>query len=292
MRLVACMLARNEDWVLALSARVALSWCDALVVGLHCCVDRSRAILDAISTATEMQMEINCIMFDDPKWDEMAHRQAMLQRARDIGATHIAIVDADEIITSNIAPSAVRAMVKDTPAGQMLCLPGYNLRDGLQWYHANGIWGERWFSFAFKDQPILHWSGDTFHQREPLGFAWRYNRPMGQGIGGIMHLWGASERRLRAKHALYKMSERVRWPSKSVASIDATYSAAIYPSADQRFAQKWEYKLVPREWWNHYEEWMGHLDVDRVPWQELECRLLALEHGAGKFKGLDLFGVV
>ena len=51
----------------------------------------------------------------------------------------------------------------------MIELPGYNLRDCISRYHANGIWGKRWFSLAFKDNPRLHWAGNKFHHREPHG---------------------------------------------------------------------------------------------------------------------------
>src|SRR4051812_45523687 len=109
----------------------------------------------------------------------------------------------------------------------ILQLPGYNLRHGTAFYHANGVWGNRWFSTAFQDDPRLGWAGDRFHHREPMGVKLQPYRPIQQGDGGVMHLWGASERRLTAKHALYKLSERLRWPEKPIAEIDRMYSLAL-----------------------------------------------------------------
>jgi hypothetical protein len=40
MKLIGLMPVRGEDWILGLSARAALMWCDELVILLHSCTDR------------------------------------------------------------------------------------------------------------------------------------------------------------------------------------------------------------------------------------------------------------
>jgi hypothetical protein len=228
----------------------------------------------------------------DPEWNEMAHRQSLLEGARQRGATHVAIVDADEILTGNLLPS-IRSYVECLGPGYMLQLPGYNLRGSIDRYHANGIWGNRFFSLAFKEDGRASWQGDQFHHREPFGVSnWPY-RPFAQGEGGVMHLWGADERRLVAKHALYKMTERVRWPAKSVSEIERQYNLAIHESASKgtQYETVWRYAAVPEAWWEPYRDLMPHLNVSAQPWQEAECRRLWQEHGAVVFAGLDLFGL-
>lgn len=311
MKLVGLMPVRNEDWVLGLSARVALQWCDVLVVYLHACEDRSQAILREVFGETK---HVHFIHSYDPTWNEMPQRETMLKVARDIGATHIAMIDADEVLTANLLPQkddghycadrGVRDYVAALSPGQMLELPGYNLRGSLDRYHSNGIWGNRWFSCAFKDQPEAHWAGDKFHSRNPAGVAWRPLRPIQQGEGGILHLWGASERRLRAKHALYKVTERLRWPEKKVRDIEETYNLwrstedvlKLYP---KQWGEPWEYATVPKEWWDErLEPWLHVKNPEdlvegngEVLWQEAEVCRLVQEHGPEKFKGLDLFGL-
>ena len=105
-----------------------------------------------------------------------------------------------------------------------------------------------------------------------------------------MHLWGASERRLRAKHALYKVTERLRWPEKQIPHIDAMYS---WWKTGQRGEepQSWKFADVPEAWWAPYRQWMQYLHLHGEPRQEdIVCELVA-KHGRETFSGLDLFGI-
>jgi glycosyltransferase involved in cell wall biosynthesis len=288
MNLVALMPVRNEDWVLGLSARVALRWCDQLVILDHASTDRTPGIIQEL--ATEHPGRVISIRNENGLWDEMGHRQLLLETARKQMATHIAMVDADEILTANLV-DRIRPIVKNLPRNSILELPGYNLRGLLTRYHANGIWGNRWFSVAFVDDPRLGWTGDRFHHRDPMGFPLQTWRHVGQGQGGIMHLWGLNERRLIAKHAAYKMIEAVRWPKKSRAEIDNLYSLAFDPSKAPQFDQTWRFADTPLTWFADYGPIIHHLHADAEPWQEQMCRELYVKHGPQAFAGLDLFGV-
>ena len=291
MRLIGLMPVRNEDWILGLSLRVALLWCDEVIVLLHASMDRSAQIANEVKREHEGRVTTMVAMKYD--WDEMQHRQAMLVRARERGATHIAMIDADEILSGNLighGPDNDRGTFRSevchgVPPGHILQLPGYNLRGSLNRYHANGIWGRRWFSLTFQDDPRLGWSGDTFHRREPQGAILQPYRPVEQGQGGILHLWGASERRLKAKHFWYQLTERQRWPSKPVEDIRRLYSLAITPT------EPWTFTEVPVEWWAAYAPLMKYLDLETEPWHERECRRIVKEN-PGIDNGLDDFGVL
>ncbi len=300
------MPVRNEDWVLGLSARVALMWCDEIILWMHACEDRSPEIaLEVRDETAGDDARVRIFFQEKPEWDEMTHRQRMLEEARKRGATHIAIVDADEVLTGNLIPQIggayteprrlpVTHCVAAASDGKILELPGYNLRGSLNQYHANGLWGNRWFSVAFADRPELHWGGDRFHHREPMGHKWYPYKPIEQGAGGVMHLWGASERRLKAKHAMYKVTERLRFPMKPVPKIDVMYS--LWRSECDGLAEgfsgaRWKYAAVPDAWWAPYAHLMKYLNVDAEPWQEAEVRRLVARYGAEHFRGLDLFGV-
>lgn len=301
MKLVGLMPVRNEDWVLALSARVALQWCDALVMYMHACDDNSGEIAADLEKQ-EGHERVRIIWNPCNVWEEMVHREYMLFCARQEGATHIAMIDADEVLTANMLRGldtghcCIKGIVEQLAPGEMLELPGYNLRGSLDRYHANGIWGNRWFSLAFKDTPEAHWGGDKFHSRNPAGVRWRSVRPINQGEGGVLHLWGASERRLRAKHALYKVTERLRWPAKPALEIDRMYNLwrseqDQWTSYPRMWPDNWAYAEVPPLWWDfsNYENF--DLNADATPWQEAEVRRLIEEHGRDRFYGLDLFGI-
>jgi hypothetical protein len=284
-----------EEYCVGLSLRVALKFCDSVVVLVHASTDRT------IEIVREIEKETNRVIVavdDDPVWHEMRHRQVLLDLARADGATHIFIADCDEILSANLIPT-IRRNIELMSAGSILQLPGYNLRAGIDRYHGNGLWGNRWFSAAFVDDPCLGWAGDKFHSREPHGARLQPYRSVGQGVGGLVHLWGASERRLRAKHALYKVTERLRWPDKSVDKIDREYSWAIHSEQAHQIQFQafgtpttWTYKPVPTEWWAVYEAegLMQYLDVDAVPYQEALVREAIAKHGHEPFYGLDLFG--
>jgi glycosyl transferase family 2 len=285
MRLIGMMACRNEDWVIQTAIRVAMEWCDALVVLDHSSTDDTPHILEYLKES-QFKDRLICLSEADPSWSEMRHRQAMLEAARSAGATHLAIIDADELLTANMW-ERVRGEADRMRPNQLMQLPGYNLRGSLDKYHLTGIWGDRWFSSVFMDSSFLNWNGDRFHHREPMGGVFSPWRPINQGQGGILHLWGSDERRLRAKHALYKMTETLRWPNKSRSEIDRLYSLAFNPSLNLNFDQSCRYADVPPCWWAHRE----HLKLDVIPWQEVECCGLYERHGAHRFSGLDLFNV-
>lgn len=279
MKIIAMMPARNEGWVLGLSLRAALRWCDEVVLGLHACEDDTNSILGSLPPDEALRVEV--LTFTETDWPEMAHRQQLLEAARRRGATHLAIVDADEVLTSDLQP-AIRQLIAATPTDSILSLPLYNLRGGVHQYHANGVWGKRWLSLAFVDDLQLGWTGDGYHHREPHGPLLAQYRPVRQGAGGVMHLWGASERRLRAKHAYYRLLEAARWPTKPRVAIEKLYSLATRDDG-------WVFAQVPAPWWEGYD--LSCLRLDDEPWQETECLRLWMQQGPEMFEGLDLLGV-
>ena len=294
MNLVGLMPVRNEDWVLGLSARVALMWCDRLIILNHASTDGTGVLLGEL--LVEYGSRIELIYVEETQWDEMTQREQMLNWARHNGtevsaATHIAIIDADEILTANLL-SGIRERVQALSLGDMMYLPGYNLRGGINRYHANGVWGNRWFSTAFKDVNTAGWKGDKYHAREPEGVRWNPIKPVKQGGGGTLHLWGASERRLIAKHARYQITETLRWPDKPQELIKIEYSQALRGRPWMMDTPAtWTFTDVPEAWWQPYEHLMRHLHLDAVPYQEAEVKRLVAEHGRERFANLDLFGI-
>jgi hypothetical protein len=301
-KLVGLMPVRNEDWVLALSARAALLWCDELIIGLHACTDGSMRITNEIMR--ENLGRVLLLPINDPEWSEMTHRQALLGYARKREATHIAVVDADEVLSGNLLPTIRQAIETFCAPGVVMNLPWLALaRDPMRYITGASYWGERQqVTTAFKDQPDYHWSSETrggyhFHQRPPMSTnPKRFVCPVRPDQGGLMHLQFLSERRLRAKQALYKCNEVLRHPENmlgqraTLQQIDVAYSRAVYESDPARPGVTTA--DVPADWWEPYRQFV---DVPPDPigpmWQETEVRRLLAKHGREKFAGLDLFGV-
>ncbi len=320
MKLICIMPVRNESWCLDLTARAALMWCDWLIVLDHASTDLSSAMIGNLMADDP---RVTYLTDSDPQWNEMAHRQRLLETARQHDATHIATVDADEVLTGNFLVMPVqewgttvnwiKPAIEQMPSGSVMQLPWVQLRGSIHRMHNTGVWAEQFVSTAFQDSPELHWAarnGYDFHHRHPMGRECVPYRPIPRGGGGLMHLQMVSARRLKAKQALYKMQEVIRWPGRtSVDEIDRMYSLAVHgdlpqarngvpawaPKNARRAGEAPEsvdpFAPVPDAWWAPYAHLMKYLDVDAEPWQEKEAQRMMKEHGPMKFRGLDLFGV-
>jgi len=209
----------------------------------------------------------------------------MLEMARKDGATHVSIVDCDEILTANLLPT-IRQRIEALQPGGCLQTGMLAMWRSLDRYRVgDSIWANRFdLTLAFCDRPDLNWApvnGYDHHSRAPHGSRVQA-REMG---GGVMHLQWASWRRLVAKHAKYQMDERLRYPDKSVREIRDMYSLAL-EEGNLQLAD------APAHWWAGYGEIRDHIDLTAEPWQEQQCRDWMAQYGAERFKGLDLFGVV
>ncbi len=291
MNIIGLMPVRNEDWVLGLSARAALMWLDHLIILDHASVDRTFDVIEELMH--EIPGRVTWLRERDAEWEEMRHRQRLLENARARKATHVALIDADEVLTGNLLPR-IRAWIGETPAGVCFQLPMFCMRDSLEEAHSSGVWGRAMVSFAFKDDSVWHWSseerdGYDYHHRHPMGQPFISQAPVPRHVGGVMHLQFVNPRRLRAKQALYKMQEVTRWPERfTAAAINARYDLAVYGGAR---GETWSLRKVPASFWEPYSLSGINLSEETVPWQETECERLWKVHGQSAFAGLDLFGV-
>lgn len=310
MKLVAISPVRNESWVIPYSARAALTWVDEIVFLDHASTDATPQILSEI--AAEHPGRVTILRQDDPTWDEMNHRQTLLEAARERGASHIAILDADEILAANLRVEVSRMTAFLAP-GHILHVPLHNLWRSLEVYRNDGysLYGCSWAALTFRDAPELCWQpaedGYQHHSRTPENAEEGLRVPKTGGLehhlrnatgdpttlmraylavrdgGGLMHLQHASWGRLRAKQALYQLIEAIRWPHRDREAIRELYSASL----DEKGAVL---KPVPSSWWE-YDIPRELIDADAEPWQEGECRRLLTKYGRKAFDGLDLFGV-
>jgi len=313
MKIVGLMAARNEEWVLGLAARAALMWLDELVILVHASTDRTIEIAVEVSRAHPDRVAV--LLENNQVWEEMRHRQRMLTEARARGATHICYIDADEVLTGDLLTqhpnhgnNVIRSLFLSIPQNSLLQIPWLALRSSIDQVHTSGPWAqEQNASFGFADDPRLHWTsegrgGYDFHHREPMGkplVPWTPFGASGPRRSGLMHLQFVNGRRLRAKQALYKMTEILRWPGREpdqIRAVNERYNLTVYGAYQP--TPGWDSRLdatidgVPHEkWWGPYKHLLKYFDPHMLPWQEAECLRLLEEHGPKKFAGLDLFGI-
>jgi len=152
--------------------------CDELVLLNHASTDRTPEIIAEIALEHFPRVHVHSEL--DRVWVEMSHRQKMLDIARQAGATHIAYIDADEMLTGDKLQT-IRGWIETTPAGHMLSLPWLQIKEGLApGVMSTGMWASQPVDIAFRDEPRAHWAaraGYDFHQRQPLGRTWGELQP-------------------------------------------------------------------------------------------------------------------
>lgn len=284
MKLVGLMLARNEDWIIGLSARVVLQWCDELVIMDHASTDKTPEIIASLGErVTSLQWK------DASKWDEMTMRQKLLEAGRKIGGTHFAMIDADEILTANLV-SYVRPWTSALKSGEVLELPMIpTWRNLYQYRDDSSVWSRAWMSLAFLDAPNMSWQpaidGYQHHQRTPHGCI-RQIRPLtDKRQGGVIHAQFANWERLVAKHVHYRMMEHIRWPDRmSVNDLNKKYNQALDENglllSPSPLGWVEPYATLVHE----YYKTSGEI------WYQREIERLITIHGRERFHGLDLKG--
>lgn len=289
MRLIGMMLARNEDWVMGLSARVALEWCDELVIVDHASTDLTPRIISELNG--QYAWRVNRSRWDDAeKWDEMEMRDHALALARKFGGTHAAIIDADEILTGNLIYS-VRDWVERLKPGECLELPMIAAWRNLNQYRDDASdWSRAWISLAFPVTETLTYKpaddGYQFHQRKPHGISSTLRPLADKREGGVMHLQFANWERLVAKHVHYRMVEQIRWPGRmSAQELNRKYDNALNE-------QDLQVKACDPAWTARYHAWVQkHLRLGGTPWYKAEVARMVAFHGKAAFSGLDLKGI-
>jgi hypothetical protein len=286
MKIIAMMLARDEAWCIGLSARVALQWCDELIVLDHQSGDETPRILEQV--AREHPGRVHVVREEHAPFNEADFRQRLLEQARSRGMTHGAIIDADELLTANLVTVA-RQLVAGVGELQYPMIPMRSPVGSMDEHRTDEAFREKWIGVWFKDHPSLCYTSQSdgyhYHQRHPRGVAITHYRCEKFGGGGGWHLQSISRRRLEVKSAFYKVLERVHFPGKhSIEQLNAMY--------DWTLAQRPIAEPTPAHWIDGYRELIErHLDADGPVWQLERLRELLAKHPRSLFEGLELHQV-
>lgn len=303
MKLIGVMICRNEDWCLGASIPAALRWVDELVLVDHCSHDGTVDLFSHLSTyypnriwysrweptkkiphwSTQENKEIELEVVDpSAPWDEMAMRENSLLLARKHKATHVAIIDADEILTANLT-DRIRGEFEALAPAMQLDVPMLAMRNLDEYQDDGSLWSTAWLTLGFADAPELTWkpAGDGYqhHHRSPYGITAERRFLVDKKDGGVMHLQFANRRRLLAKHWLYAYTDHLRWFGReTVEKLSWKYSLAL--EAPKNLSP------VPYEWWQGHRK--EAIRLTGIPWQEMKLRELIRDHGEKKFEGINL----
>lgn len=266
MRLIATIPMRNEGWIIGYTLRAALRWADAVVILEHACTDDTREVLSQIGQ--ESPAQIIRWVEHNPDWNEADYRQRMLSIARGFGATHLAIIDADEAFTANLDPRAIASGLRP---GECARLPWLCCWRSFDRYRCDdSTFGRARVPVLVCDAPHLtHRAGPgdyQLHSRVPHGCV--VSDRLERADGGVLHYQHAEWRRLLAKQAWYEMVELLRY-----GRIHADYAAAC----DERGLETVE---VPPAWRNADQR---YIVAGQEPWQLAEIRRLLDAHGRATF---------
>ena len=281
MKIVCGMAAKSEDWVIGLTARAALLWCDELIVLNHNSEDATQQTLEDIPG------RITILPEPDPVYHPLRFYQKLIATAASMGATHVAMLDADEMLTGNLL-SSVRDIVSALPASTAWEVPWIPVRDTL---HGRDVTGPRAYyrtGFVFPLSPDIQYPQiatgdyDMHHSRLPLNMR-MHSLVHTPEDGGLLHFQYLDAHRLRAKEVLWKMMEMSRWPGRRSAEwLNGWYDAAVY--------EQGETTNMPDSWWEPYCQWEQYVKIGIESWAEKEVKRLWAEDSS-RFTGLNTFGI-
>lgn len=284
MKLVALTICRNEDWILEFCLRSALTWVDEVVVVDDESTDETRRILSLVRQDFPNRIHV-CFRPRGDHWEEMIVRQASLDLGRAVGGTHFAIVDADEALTANTS-TVVRNAFEALEPSQLLETPMLAMRSLQHYQDDTSVWSGAWLTIGFRDHPRLTWQpavdGYQHHHRPPHGATVRRRIHASKREGGAFHFQFANQRRLLAKHVLYRMVDHLRWPGRET-TVDLNWKY------DQALQTPARCSAVPAAWYQGLTPSLINLEGE--PWHEREVRRLLAVHGLEAFAGLDLKGM-
>ena len=275
MKLICVSVCRNEAWTVEAMVRSALRWVDDVLVLDHASTDRTPDILAGLAQETG---RVTLLREPEPLWRDMAFKQRLLVTAREMGGTHIAILDADEILTANLLP-VIRPMIESLEPRQVLEIPWIQLWRSLDRYRDDrSNWSRSFASMAVCDAPELYWAAvagyEHHHHRYPFNGVPVKRLTLKEG--GLLHYQHANWRRLMAKQTWYQMYEMVRWPHFGAEAIHKRYRGTYDETGLSTAA-------VPDGWWGPERELIR---LDNPPWQEEDMQRMIMEKGSDYFKGV------
>lgn len=276
MKLICGMTAHNEDWVIGLTARAASLWADEVIVLNHNSDDHTQKVLEDANTSVG---NIITLQEPAPEFTPLQFYRRLVKEAINRDATHLAILDADEMLSADVA-CLMREAVRNLAVGETLDVPWIPVGSvaPLMRYASDMRTGFVFPLFGDLSYPALPEAAYNIHySRLPLSVTHHVSL---NTDGGLLHLAYVDNRRLQAKELRWKMMEMLRWPGRrSVAWLNDYYDVALNMG---------ELSECPNSWWT-YQQLETHLHIGNESSIEKEVKRT---WDPVRFAGLNTFGIV
>jgi len=280
-KIVGLVPARNERHLISQCLRALALFTDAIVYLDDASTDETPQIVEALSHECRIERIIR-----KKEWfrDEPGDRNQLLQAGREIGGTHFIVIDADEMLSSNLLDNAcLTEAIRKLQLGDRLALNWIQLWRSIDEYRFdNSVWTWNYKEIIFCDDGHSSYTSEFIHTpRVPEGLTGRSFKLEGY-FAGLLHFQFAAWRNLLIKQSWYRCLERIREPNKSIVEINQRYA----PSKDETGLAL---KPSPRNWFYGYPFFDRTVFDLPEEWREEQILGWIDQYGREFFAGLDIW---
>jgi glycosyltransferase involved in cell wall biosynthesis len=263
---------RNEEWIISCFLKATLEFADQVILLDHNSTDNTVEIAKTFE-------RVEILKWPDGDFSELERRIFLLHAARMHGKENLIFsLDADEIPVFRSINSKVLHSMKQAESGNHFKFTFANVLPGFTHY-----WEANSDPMAFIDD------GSAFDHDHKIHFP-RLPRNVQSTVSEIpevtiMHMQYLNWSRMQSKHRWYQMWERISFPEKPAIEIYRRYHHmdAIRKERVSRIPKGWEdLNFVG-------DGALRSLGLGSSSfWWDDECKRMAKEHSADKFRFLKL----
>ena len=279
---VGLMRVRNEINVIDFSLRALAQHTDAIIVLDDCSSDGT------FETIQSLEKECNIIRVihnEEYIYDEWRDRTSLIDAARELGGTHLLMLDADEAITANFPRmNLLRKLICGLEPGDVIRLQMFNLWRGIDKYRRDrSVWSGNTFPIVFCDDGNSQTGKKFAHfPRLPINNGKVY--VIQSYEFGILHFQFVNWRNLLIKQAWYRCLEKINLPDKPTEKINAQYAASKDETKLKTIASN-------PNWYNGYSFFNPVIFDLPETWREKQIGDWIQEYGKDFFKELDIWNI-
>lgn len=282
-KIVGLVPVRNEQNIIAQCLRALSMFTDAIVYLDDASTDGTPNIVESLTH----ECKIERIIYKN-EWyrDEPGDRNAMLNAGREIGGTHFIVIDADEMLSANLAINdCLVEAIRTLQPGDRIALNWIQLWRSIHEYRFdNSVWSWNYKEVIFCDDGVSFYSSGFIHTpRVPNTLSGKEFIIEGYGAG-LLHFQFVNWRNLLVKQAWYHCLEHIRDPNKPVQEINLKYSA----STDET-----DIRLAPsrQDWFAGYSFFDESAFKKPEEWREQQVLEWFKLYGKSAFKELKIWDV-